>query len=84
MPGKRVQFDDKTWTAVELLASDRGVDFPTLASEAFNDLLKKYRRPVDLKSAFRQSVGDSANVHPFPTKRRPSRKGSRAKKQKPA
>ena len=70
MPGKRIQLDDGTWQAVALLASDRGVDFQTLATEAFRDLLRKYGRPTDLRSAFRQSVGKSDNVHPFPKKKR--------------
>jgi hypothetical protein len=77
MPGKRVQFDEKTWSAIALLASDRGVDFQTLATEAFSDLLRKHRRPTDLKSALRQSVGGTANVHPFPGRKRPARKAPR-------
>jgi len=55
MPGKRVQFDDETWQAVDLLARDRMMDFQELAEEAFRDLLRKYDRPADLKSALRQA-----------------------------
>jgi hypothetical protein len=33
-------------------------DFQELADEAFADLLHKHGRPVDLKTALRQSVGD--------------------------
>jgi hypothetical protein len=62
MPGKRVQFDDATWRAIDLLAQDRLVEFQELAEEAFRDLLKKYGRPVGLRSALRQSVGQSAKV----------------------
>ena len=40
MPGKRVQFDDETWSALDLLARDRMMDFQELAEEAFRDLLR--------------------------------------------
>ncbi len=70
MPGKRVQFDDETWSALDLLARDRTMDFQELADEAFRDLLRKHNRPVDLKSALRQSAGNRATVHSLPTKPR--------------
>ncbi len=63
MPGKRVQFDDSTWQALDLLARDRMMDFQELADEAFRDLLRKHGRPTDLKSALRQSAGESATIH---------------------
>jgi hypothetical protein len=56
MPGKRVQFDDETWHALDLLAKDRTQDFQELADEAFADLLRKHGRPTDLKTALRESV----------------------------
>ena len=56
MPGKRVQIDDETWTALDLLARDSMKTFQELADEAFADVLKKHRRPVDLRSALRQSA----------------------------
>ena len=62
MPGKRVQLDDETWQALDLLARDRMMDFQELADEAFSDLLKKHGRPTDLRSALRQSLGESAQV----------------------
>jgi hypothetical protein len=77
MPGKRVVFDDQTWQAIALLAGDRGVDFQTLAEEAFRDLLRKHNRPTSLKAALRQSVGTAGNVHPFPRKTKRKRKSSR-------
>jgi hypothetical protein len=77
MPGKRVVFDDQTWQAIALLASDRGADFQTLAEEAFRDLLRKHNRPTNLKAALRQSVGTASNVHPFPRKNKRKRKSSR-------
>jgi len=43
MPGKRVQFDQETWNALDLLARDRMQDFQELADEAFADLLRTGR-----------------------------------------
>jgi hypothetical protein len=56
MPGKRVQFDDETWQALDLLARDRMSTFQELSDEAFRDLLNKHGRPTDLTQALRQSV----------------------------
>ena len=42
MPGKRVQFDQGTWNALDLLARDSRRDFQELADEAFADLLHKH------------------------------------------
>lgn len=70
MPGKRVQIDDETWQALDLLARDRMQDFQELADEAFHDLLRKYGRPTDLKSALRQSAGQSATIHKLPSKKK--------------
>lgn len=63
MPGKRVQLDDETWRALDLLGRDQMKDFQELADEAFRDLLKKHDRPVDLKEALRRSASVSATVH---------------------
>ncbi len=60
MPGKRVQFDDDTWAAIEAVARGRAKSFQQLADEAFKDLLKKYRQPVGLKAALKESVGGKA------------------------
>jgi hypothetical protein len=70
MPGKRLQFDDETWAALDLLAHDRMMDFQELADEAFGDLLRKHHRPVGLKSALQQSAGERATVHRLPKKPR--------------
>ena len=56
MPGRRVQFDDETWAAVDAVATARSKSFQELADEAFKDLLKKYRQPVGLKAALKESV----------------------------
>ena len=57
MPGKRVQFDDETWQAIDAVSSREGKTFQELADEAFKDLLKKHRQPVGLKAALKESVG---------------------------
>jgi hypothetical protein len=57
MPGKRVQFDDDTWQAIDALLSRDGITFQELADEAFKDLLKKREQPVGLKAALKESVG---------------------------
>ena len=75
MPAKRIQIDDQLWQAISLLASERGVDLHTLADEALRDLLRKHGRPVDLRSALKQSVGGSGNVHAFPVKRSKKKPG---------
>ena len=72
MRGKRVQFDDEIWHALDMLARDRMMDFQEIADEAFRDLLKKHGRPTDLKSALVQSLGESADVHSAPAKKKPA------------
>jgi len=71
MPGKRVEFDQETWAALDLLARDRMMTFPELADEAFRDLLRKHNRPTGLKEALRKSAGATAKV--LPLKRRKAR-----------
>ena len=56
MPGKRVQFDDETWEAIEATIHDSGSSFQELAEEAFADLLKKRKRPVGLMASLKESV----------------------------
>jgi len=65
MPGKRIQIDDESWAALDLLGRDRMMTFQELADEAFADLLKKHGRPVDLRSALRKSAGARADVVPL-------------------
>jgi hypothetical protein len=76
MPGKRVQLDDETWQALDLLGRDLMKDFQELADEAFADLLKKHQRPVTLKHALKQSArrAPANDPHRSRTKRNP-RKG---------
>lgn len=79
MLGKRIQFDDETWAALDLLARDRMMTFPELADEAFRDLLRKYNRPTGLREALRKSAGASADVVPF---RRRTARGSKPESRK--
>ena len=58
------------WRALRMLAVERDTTINALAVEAFNDLLKKYGRPVDLKDALRRSAGVSATVHRLQEARR--------------
>jgi hypothetical protein len=53
MPGKRAQFDQETWNALGLLASDSIRDFQELADGAFADFLKRHGRPADLTKCTR-------------------------------
>jgi hypothetical protein len=62
MVGKRVQFDDETWEATQVLMRDSGSDFQELADGAFADLLKKHKQPVELKA----SLKESGNIAPLP------------------
>jgi hypothetical protein len=77
MPGKRVQIDDETWVALDLLARDRMATFQELADEAFTDLLKKHGRPTNLKAALRQSAGASAEIVKLHKPKRPAKKAKR-------
>ena len=70
MPGKRIQNDDETWAALDLLARDRMQTFQELAEEAFADVLKKHGRPVGLRAALQKSAGRSATIHKLPRNKR--------------
>jgi predicted transcriptional regulator len=70
MPGKRIQIDDETWTALDMLAKDRMQTFQELAEEAFADVLKKHGRPVSLREALQKSAGRSATIHKLPRGKR--------------
>ena len=56
MVGKRVQFDDETWAAIDAAASQSGRNFQDIADEAFTDFLKKHKQPVGLKAALKKSI----------------------------
>ena len=57
MVGKRVQFDDETWSEIALLRQECHWSFQQLADEAFRDLLDKHQHPVGLKDQLRGSLG---------------------------
>jgi hypothetical protein len=56
VPGKRVQFDDETWQAIDAVLSRDGLTFQELTDEAFKDALKKHKQPVRLRAALKESV----------------------------
>ena len=51
-----MQFDEKTWAAIDAVASESGRDFQDIADEAFTDFLMKHKRPVGLKAALKESI----------------------------
>jgi hypothetical protein len=59
---KLITFDEETWHALDLLARDSMSSLQELAEEAFRDLLRKHNRPVDLKTALRESVRKGAKT----------------------
>ena len=56
MPGKLIAFDEDTLSKLNELGRSRMATFQELADEAFVDLLKKHKVPIDLKDALRKSV----------------------------
>jgi hypothetical protein len=62
MPGKRVQFDDDTWQAIQAVARETGKSFQELASTAFADLLAKHKQPVGFKAALEASARAPSKV----------------------
>lgn len=53
---KLIEFRPEIWQALVLLARDSGRSLEALADEAFTELLRKYRRPLSLKEALREST----------------------------
>ena len=70
--GKRVQFDDETWSVINLMRQDRRRSFQQLADEAFADLLAKHGHPADLRNQLRVSLGKEPVKRP----RRRAKKGA--------
>ena len=66
MPGRQ----EPSREAVLSLDKNRDgvVRFGAFELDPENGELRKHGRPTDLKSALRQSAGDSATVHKLPTK----------------
>ena len=63
---KIVEFDESTFAALQLLASDRMSSLQELADEAFADLLRKHGRPTETREALKMSLA----AHGKPAKRR--------------
>lgn len=59
--GKRLRFDRATWDAVDLLAREQMKDLPEITEEAFRDLLKKYGRSADFRTALKMSARKAGN-----------------------
>ncbi len=70
MPRKLIHFHDETLTALNDLAADRMATVQELADEAFDDLLRKHKRPV----GFRQSLKASATSRKSDGPRRRARR----------
>ncbi len=70
MRGKRIQFDDETWSSLDMLSKDSMKSFQELADEAFRDLLKKHGVPGSLNEALRKSAAIKAEVVPLRRKKR--------------
>ena len=56
---KLIAFDQETFQALDLLARDSMKTWQELSDEAFGDLLKKYGRSDDLKTALKLSLKQS-------------------------
>lgn len=69
MTRKIVDFDDRTFAALKLLASDRMSSLQELADEAFADLLRKHGRPTETREALKMSLAAGAK----PPRRRSGR-----------
>ena len=77
MPAKRVQIDEDTGLALDLLARDQRINISGVGRrEAFAELLKKNNRLVGLNDALGKSAGHSATVHHL----RPAKKKARARR----
>lgn len=70
---KLIEFDAPIWAALRLLSRDTLKTTQELADEAFTDLLRKYRRPVTLKEALRESARRTPANDQRPERKRPRR-----------
>ncbi|HZL31909.1 MAG TPA: hypothetical protein VFC54_12730 [Pseudolabrys sp.] len=60
--GKRIQFDRATWDAIDLLTREQMKDLPEITEEAFRDLLEKYGRSADFRTALKMSARKAAKA----------------------
>lgn len=78
MPGKRILFDDDTLYKLTELGRRRMATLQELADEAFADLLRKHKVPIDLRDALKKSAREaSAEAPPHGRRRSGKRKTSR-------
>lgn len=74
---KLIEFDEDTFDKLKQLARDRMGTLQELADEAFADLLRKHRIPIDLKDALRKSVrldeAAKSSTRPKPAKKKSTR-----------
>ena len=69
--GRQIKLSAETWHALDALSRDEDKSVHSLAEEAFQDLLKKHRRPRSLREALRESARQyPANDHEPPRARR--------------
>lgn len=61
MPRKLIAFHPEDLRALSELAEDRATTLQELIDEAVRDLLTKYGRPTDLKTALRDSAKQTRN-----------------------
>jgi len=57
---KLIAFDQEAFQALDLLSRDTMKTWQELSDEAFGDLLKKYGRSDDLKTALKLSIRQNA------------------------
>lgn len=74
---KRIEFDAESYQALDLLARDTMKSLQELADEAFADLLRKYRRPITLKEALRDSARGLPANDPAPRGTEPGKSRKR-------
>ena len=74
MVGKRVQFDDETWQAIQAVTRQTGKSFQELASAAFADKLKKHDQPVGFKAALEASVTSRSKVKRATNSKKPRKR----------
>jgi non-homologous end joining protein Ku len=71
---KLIAFDEDTFDKLKQLGRDRMATLQELADEAFADLLRKHRIPVDLKDALRKSASLSE-----PSGKKAAKNGARSR-----
>ena len=71
---KLIAFDEDTFAKLSQLGRDRMATIRQLADEAFADVLRKHRIPIDLRDALRKSAAGPKTAAPAKTRSRRSAK----------